>query len=186
MGDSLSRLDNLLAIFIHNSIYFFFYWLINFFAQSLAPTYLLYLKNYLVLLSSISFLAILSKHYLLLYQYIIVNRIKFNFINLLIKLVVVVVVVVLYIGILESMPLSPATRLPILTFVKVFKSSSAFSRCHFSYSIQSFIKMGNSFPSVSRKKENIANYEWKMIIIAVFLLLPRKGLRAANLKQDVT
>ena len=92
MGDSLSRLDNLLAIFIHNSIYFFFYWLINCFAQSLAPTYLLYLKNYLVLLSSISFLAILSKHYLLLYQYIIVNRIKFNFINLLIKLVVVFVV----------------------------------------------------------------------------------------------
>ena len=49
-------------------------------------------KHYLVLLSSISFLVILSKHYLFLY--ILYCKVNFFLFILVIKLVVVVVVVV--------------------------------------------------------------------------------------------
>ena len=84
------------------------------------------------------------------------------------------------------MSLLPAIRLPILTFVKVFKSLSASSRVVIFHIVSSpFINQGSTFLHVSLQR-NVANFELKWVI-AYFLFFPRKGSwRAANLNQHVT
>ena len=65
MSFQLVHIDSFILLFIYLFIYSSgFYWPINCFALALVPTYLFMLKYYLVLLSSISFLVILSKCYL--------------------------------------------------------------------------------------------------------------------------